>query len=94
MRNPPTTQECLRILLCMIDTPRTIVPDLQQAYALEIATTAMVMHHSKPRDISIIRYHALNPEAIICRDTYTMAAMREAAAALEHMYKEERKNGR
>lgn len=89
-----TTRECLRILLAIIDNPRTTVPDEGQVYALDIATTAMVKHHSKPREIAIIRYHVNNPAAIMCRDPYTMVALREAAAALEHMYKEERRNGR
>lgn len=94
MRKLPTTQECAKILQQMVEHPFTFVPDERQVHALDVATAAMVKQHCKPRIIAIIRYHVLKPEAIICRDAYTMQALREAAAAVKSLYIEEWKNGR
>ena len=89
-----TPHECLKILESMIEHPYTITPDENQVYALDVATMAMVKYHCHPREIAIIRYHVLNPMAIICRDAYSMRALREAAAAVKRLYKEEWKNDR
>ena len=94
MKMKLTPHECLKILESMIEHPYTITPDENQVYALDIATMAMVRYRCNPREIAIIRYHVLNPLAIMCRDAYTMRALREAAAAVKRLHIEEWKNGR